>query len=173
GFINVTLKRFAEMFPPFDWLYRSFIFVVESFNAFFIGISRADPVGPLMYTIPALLGFGACLALFLTASEATRRTMARTLVEIGGAILLVFLAVRAITGGSFVPRVLGRLGTLFDLITQRSSLRAAGDLDYLTTGYAAQAPSALWLLAVLVGVAAIVGYGRGASRQRWLLGVVG
>ncbi len=173
GFINVTLKRFAEMFPPFDWLYRSFIFVVESFNAFFIGVSRADPVGPLMYTIPALLGFGACLALFLTASEATRRTMARTLVEIGGAILLVFLAVRAITGGSFVPRVLGRLGTLFDLITQRSSLRAAGDLDYLTTGYAAQAPSALWLLAVLVGVAAIVGYGRGASRQRWLLGVVG
>lgn len=173
GFINVTLKRFAEMFPPFDWLYRSFIFVVESFNAFFIGVSRADPVGPLMYTIPALLGFGACLALFLTASEATRRTLARTLVEIGGAILLVFLAVRAITGGSFVPRVLGRLGTLFDLITQRSSLRAAGDLDYLTTGYAAQAPSALWLLAVLVGVAAIVGYGRGASRQRWLLGVVG
>ena len=173
GFINVTLKRFAEIFPPFDWLYRSFIFVVESFNAFFIGISRADPVGPLMYTIPALLGFGACLALFLTASEATRRTLARTLVEIGGAILLVFLAVRAITGGSFVPRVLGRLGTLFDLITQRSSLRAAGDLDYLTTGYAAQAPSALWLLAVLVGVAAIVGYGRGASRQRWLLGVVG
>ncbi|HET9027817.1 MAG TPA: sugar ABC transporter permease [Trueperaceae bacterium] len=173
GFINVTLKRFAEMFPPFDWLYRSFIFVVESFNAFFIGVSRADPVGPLMYTIPALLGFGACLALFLTASEATRHTMARTLVEIGGAILLVFLAVRAITGGSFVPRVLGRLGTLFDLITQRSSLRAAGDLDYLTTGYAAQAPSALWLLAVLVGVAAIVGYGRGASRQRWLLGVVG
>ncbi|HRP46786.1 MAG TPA: sugar ABC transporter permease [Trueperaceae bacterium] len=173
GFINVTLKRFAEMFPPFDWLYRSFIFVVESFNAFFIGISRADPVGPLMYTIPALLGFGACLVLFLTASEATRRTLARTLVEIGGAILLVFLAVRAITGGSFVPRVLGRLGTLFDLITQRSSLRAAGDLDYLTTGYAAQAPSALWLLAVLVGVAAIVGYGRGASRQRWLLGVVG
>lgn len=173
GFINVTLKRFAEMFPPFDWLYRSFIFVVESFNAFFIGVARADPVGPLMYTIPALLGFGACLVLFLTASEATRRTMARTLVEIGGAILLVFLAVRAITGGSFVPRVLGRLGTLFDLITQRSSLRAAGDLDYLTTGYAAQAPSALWLLAVLVGVAAIVGYGRGASRQRWLLGVVG
>ncbi len=173
GFINVTLKRFAELFPPFDWLYRSFIFVVESFNAFFIGVSRADPVGPLMYTMPALLGLGVCLALYFTASEATRRTFARTVVEIVGTIFLVLLVVRAITGGSFVPRLLGRLGTLFDLMTQRSSLRAATDLDYLTTGYAAQAPSALWLLAVLVGVAAIIGYVRGASRQRWLLGGVG
>ncbi len=176
GFINVSLARFAEFFPPFDWLYRTFIFVVESFNAFFIGVTRADPVGPLMYTLPAVLGLGVCLALFFGGSEHARQTIARTVVEVLGAILVVLLAVRAVTGGSFVPHVLApeRLRTLFDLTTLRSSLADAGSLDYLRTGFAAQAPSPLWLLGLLVGVAALVGYGHPSrAARRWVVGVLG
>ncbi len=174
GFINVSLQRFAELIPPFGWLYRSFIFAVESFNAFFIGVTRSDPVGPLMYVLPALLGVLVCAALAFGSAEATRRQVARTVVEVLGAILVVVLGVRAITGGSFVPHVLERLGTFTDLLTQRTSVREAGSLDYLRTGFAEHAASPLWLLGLLVAACALVGYTRlGDGGRKWLFGGVG
>lgn len=174
GFINVSLQRFAELIPPFGWLYRTFIFAVESFNAFFIGVTRSDPVGPLMYVLPALLGALVCAALVFAAAEATRRQVARTVVEVIGAILVVVLGVRAITGGSFAPHVFGRLGTFADLVTLRTSLRDVNDLDYLRTGFAEHAASPLWLLALLVVACAVVGYTRlGDAPRKWLFGVLG
>jgi len=176
GFVNVSLQRFAEYFPPFGWLYRAFIFLVESFNAFYGGVNRGDPVGPLAYTLPALVGFGVCAALLLVGTDAGRRAVARTSVEAGGASLLLLLAVRAVTGGSFRPRVLepAQLGTMADLVTVRTSLRDPTSLDYLRTGYAAQAPSALWLLALLVAVAAVVVFARPPARvRRWLVAAAG
>lgn len=174
GFINVSLQRFAELIPPFGWLYRSFIFAVESFNAFFIGVTRSDPVGPLMYVLPALLGVLVCAALAFGGAGATRRQVARTVVEVLGAILVVVLGVRAITGGSFVPHVLERLGTFADLVTLRTSVREAGSLDYLRTGFAEHAASPLWLLGLLVAACALVGYARLGDRGRkWLFGGLG
>lgn len=176
GFVNVSLQRFAELFPPFGWLYRAFIFLVESFNAFYGGVNRGDPVGPLAYTLPALVGFGVCAALLLVGTDAGRRAVARTTVELGGASLLLLLVVRAVTGGSFRPRVLepAQLGTMADLVTVRTSLRDPTSLDYLRTGYAAQAPSALWLLALLVVVAALVVFARPSARvRRWLVAAAG
>lgn len=172
GFVNVSLKRFAEAFPPFDWLYRSFIFVVESFNAFFIGVSRADPVGPLMYVLPALLGLGLCVALLAAADAKARQRVARTAVETLGALLLVLLAVRAVVGGSFVPHVQERLGTFLDLITVRTSLRDVGNADYLRQGFAEHAASPLWLLGLILLLCAVIGYSRvgAAWRRRLLLG---
>jgi ABC-type sugar transport system permease subunit len=174
GFINVSLQRFAELIPPFGWLYRSFIFAVESFNAFFIGVTRSDPVGPLMYVLPALLGVLVCAALAFGSAEATRRQVARTVVEVLGGILVVVLGVRTITGGSFVPHVLERLGTFADLVTLRTSVREAGSLDYLRTGFAEHAASPLWLLGLLVAACALVGYARlGDGGRKWLFGGLG
>ena len=56
GFINIALQRFAHSFVLFDYLYRAFIYLVEGFNGFYTGIARMDPIGPLKYTFPALLG---------------------------------------------------------------------------------------------------------------------
>ncbi len=165
GFINVTLKRFAEAFPPFDWLYRSFIFVVESFNAFFIGIARADPVGPLMYVLPALLGAG-LVVLLLATDGVVRRQVAQSAIEILGAVLLVTLAVRAVVGGSFAPHVHERLGTFADLVTIRSSLLEPGNADYLRQGFAQHAASPLWILALIVAVCAVVGFARLSAAWR-------
>ncbi len=165
GFINVTLKRFAEAFPPFDWLYRSFIFVVESFNAFFIGIARADPVGPLMYVLPALLGAGLVVVLLAT-DGVVRRQVAQSAIEILGAVLLVTLAVRAVVGGSFAPHVHERLGTFADLVTIRSSLLEPSNADYLRQGFAQHAASPLWILALIVAVCAVVGFARLSAAWR-------
>lgn len=55
GFINEALKSFAEAFFVFDYLYRGFIYVFEGFNGFYIGITRGNPVGPLKYTLPAVI----------------------------------------------------------------------------------------------------------------------
>lgn len=175
GFVNVSLRRFADLFPPFDWLYRSFIFVMESFNAFYSGVNRGDPVGPLMYTLPALLGLGVCAALLFAGTERGRRTIGRTTVEIVGAILLVLLAVRAVTGGSFVPGLFEpeKLRTLSDLLLLRTSILDPSSLDYLRKAYMAQAPSALWILALLVVIAAVVGYLRPSNALRRALAGAG
>lgn len=174
GFVNVSLKRFADAFPPFDWLYRSFIFAVESFNAFFIGVTRADPVGPLMYVLPALLGVGVCIALLAAADSKARRQIARTVVEVLGAVLLVLLAVKAVVGGSFVPRVHERLGTFAELITFRTSLIDVGNGEYLRQGFAQHAASPLWLLALIVLLCALISYGElGAAWRRRLIAGAG
>lgn len=55
GFINVTLSRLAESFFLFNWLYRGFIFVVEGFNGFFIGLTNGNPTGPLVYFLPTFI----------------------------------------------------------------------------------------------------------------------
>src|SRR5690606_27779196 len=90
GFVNVTLKSFAEAFAPFDWLYRSFIFFTESFNAFYAGVVRNDPVGPLMYVVPALVGAVLCAVLLALREPGSRRRVAATATEI--LVALVALA---------------------------------------------------------------------------------
>src|SRR5690554_1392323 len=104
GFVNITLRNIADSFAPFDWIYRTFIFGMESFNAFFIGITRNDSVGPLMYVLPALLGV-LLLTLMLLTDEKTRRNIARTTTEILGMLLVVVLLARLVAGGSLVPQL--------------------------------------------------------------------
>ena len=82
GFVNVTLKSIADAFAPFDWLYRTWIFLMEAFNAFYAGLVRNDPVGPLMYLVPALVGFGLCAVLALVRDDTLRRSIAATAAEV-------------------------------------------------------------------------------------------
>src|SRR5690606_16226629 len=91
GFINVTLKSFADAFAPFDWLYRTFIFTSETFNAFYAGFARNDPVGPLMYFLPALVGLVICLLLLFWRDLAIKRSIAGVTLEVVGALLALAL----------------------------------------------------------------------------------
>ncbi len=178
GYINVSLKSFAAAFPPFDWLYRSFIFVVESFNAFYAGVVRNDPVGPLMYVIPAVLGFALCVVLLLNRDSERRPGVARALAEPLLALLALSLVVRLVVlgaGADFLGRLeAGSWRTLVELMTFKSALRDAGDLAYLRTGFSAHAPSALWILAILAAALFLVGRVRLPQRaQDVLLGALG
>lgn len=177
GFINVTLKSFAASFAPFDWLYRAFIFTVESFNAFYAGIVRNDPVGPLMYVVPALLGAVLCCVLLFTREERRRRALARSFAEPLVALIALALVVRLIVqgaGGFFGTLAAADWRTLWELITLGSAIRDPGDLQYLRTGFAAHAPAALWLVALTVAALLVVGYTRlGRRAQEWLLAGLG
>ena len=262
GFVNVTLKGFADAFAPFDWLYRTFIFLTETFNAFYSGVVRNDPVGPLMYLLPAALGALLCIVMLAIRDPALRRNVAATVAEVlialvalallrlalldeagihpgliaGVGMLAWFGAARMPAGRSrryvliltavltvavpviasfgdgsalpyVVPAVLvavpslaalalarpgavlavgalanglyllvrlvpgqldeGRLATFGSLVTLRSALRDPGTFDYLRTGFAAHAPSPLWLVVLLALLAAAVAAGwlnRGAQR---------
>ena len=274
GFVNVTPKGFADAFTPFDWLYRTFIFLSETFNAFYSGVIRNDPVGPLMYLLPAALGLGLCVILAALRDPVLRKGVATTAAEvlvalialallrlalldeqgvhpglISGLGLLAWLGARrlkvarsrhsvllltalgavavpviaSLGGGSAQPYLLpallvalpsvallllarrgqrldvperheatrperdltgsvllvgtaanavyllyrlipgqldeGRLATLGSLLTLRTALRQPDTLDYLRIGFAAHAPSPLWLLALLALISLAVAAG--------------
>lgn len=84
GFINVVLQKLASSFFVFDWLYRGFIYVVESFNGFYAGISRGEPLGALQYMFPALIGTLVLLTLVRGEWEVGKQTRAWRAAEIIG-----------------------------------------------------------------------------------------
>jgi len=55
GFVNEASRQIAKLFSGFDYLYRLWIYLMEAFNGFYIGVMRGDALGPLKYTIPAVL----------------------------------------------------------------------------------------------------------------------
>lgn len=175
GFVNLSLQQFAAAFPPFDWLYRAFIFGMEGFNAFFAGVARNDPVGPLAYAPPALAGLALCAVLLIGEFTATKRAIARTATEILGGLLAVLLLARTVAGGASWPGLFeeGRLLTLARLATLQTSLLEPGSLDYLRTGFASHAPSSLWLLALLAAITAVIGYAQPSRGFRTALLTIG
>ncbi len=172
GFVNLSLRSLADAFAPFDWLYRTFIYSVESFNAFFIGVTRGDATGPLVYVLPALLGIGLLSAL-LFSDAGGRRSIGRTATEILGAFLAVTLLARLITGESLIPGFFQaeKLTTLFRLLTLQTSFLDAGSYDYLRSGYQEHAISGLWLV-LLVGLFSAWATWARPSRSalNWVLG---
>lgn len=93
GFINTTLQNAARSFFLFDWLYRGFIYVVESFNGFYSGLSRGDPIGPFKYTLVAVIAVLALLAVVGSDWTPSKRERALRIVEvIGGILAFVFIA---------------------------------------------------------------------------------
>lgn len=174
GFINISLRSIADALPPLDWLYRSFIFLSESFNAFYVGLTRNDPVGPLQYLPIALVGTILAAVLLAGAWSSGRRTVARQAAELTCGLFVVILAARAVIAthiGAVLPRT-GQLGVLADLVTLRSSIARPDDLDYLQNGFRDAAPSWLWLLLALAVVLFLVESPRfGGQARRWLLGI--
>jgi ABC-type sugar transport system permease subunit len=95
GFINEILQGGAKSFFLFDWLYRGFIYGIEGFNGFYAGIARGNPIGPLAYTIPALIGGAVLLSMVRGEWSVNRRTRAWRTAEIIGMIVTVMLMARA------------------------------------------------------------------------------
>lgn len=96
GFVNVTLSRLADSFFLFNWLYRGFIFAVEGFNGFFIGLTNGNPTGPLNFFLPAFIGAVILLMLLRGDWEPSTRDLAQRTVElitliIGGLLVAVGL----------------------------------------------------------------------------------
>jgi len=84
GFVNNTLGSLSESFFLFNWLYKGFIFVVEGFNGFFIGITKGDPTGPLTFFLPAFIGFFVLLSLARGDWGDGKRAIAQRVIEILG-----------------------------------------------------------------------------------------
>lgn len=96
GFVNVTLSRLADSFFLFNWLYRGFIFAVEGFNGFFIGLTNGNPTGPLNFFLPAIIGAVILLMLLRGDWEPSKRDLAQRTLElialvVGGILVAVGL----------------------------------------------------------------------------------
>lgn len=96
GFINELMRSLASNFFLFDWLYRFFIYSVEGFNGFYAGIARGDPLGPLLYTIPALIGTVVLFTLVRDDWSVNKRMRAWRVAEIISLIVIVILMARAL-----------------------------------------------------------------------------
>lgn len=96
GFVNEILQGGAKSFFLFDWLYRAFIYGMESFNGFYAGIARGNPIGPLAYTIPALIGGLVLWTMVRGEWSVNRRMLAWRVAEIIGMIVTVMLMARAL-----------------------------------------------------------------------------
>jgi ABC-type sugar transport system permease subunit len=104
GFVNVTLQRFAESFFVFDYIYRTFIYVVEGFNGFYIGMAvQDDPIGPLKYTVPAVLGVFIFAALALGEWSDGKRFQAIRIIEVIGAGVVGVLLSKGIVAQPIDP----------------------------------------------------------------------
>ncbi len=88
GFINVALRRFAESFFVFGFLYKLSIFVTEAISGIYSGLTRADPIGPFKYTIPALLAVFMLLSLAWGDWSEGKRVRAWRVAQIVGLIIL-------------------------------------------------------------------------------------
>ena len=123
GFVNITLTNVAEAFWPLGWLYRGGIFLVESFNAFYAGATKGDPLGPLAYAIPAGLGAILFAALLFGDWGTGRRTLANRAAEIVGITLAVLLLAKGLVAEPFDWRVVPGVAAGLLLVT---GLRASG-----------------------------------------------
>ena len=106
GFVNVTLQGLASQFFLFDWLYRFFIFSVEGFNGFYSGVARGDPIGPLVYFVPALLGALALFSVLRGEWTEARRGRLMTIAEIVGAVLAIILVGRGLVADPMDPTLI-------------------------------------------------------------------
>lgn len=159
GFINVALKSLAEAFPPFDWIYRSFIYGMEGFNGFYAGVARGDAVGPLMYVFPALIGMICLLTLWPTDWTEAKRKRARLYAEIIGIIVLGLFAARVFAGADMQPILGGSPGIIVKYLTLGSGITDPTSIQYLDKGYSAEWLGSIWLwfglIALLAGVSFI------------------
>lgn len=106
GFINTTLQTLAQNFAPFDVLYRFFIFSVEGFNGFYAGVTRGNPMGPLVYVFPAVIGFLALLTLVWGDWSPSKRTRAWQIAEVIGVVIILLLMVNALIAEPINPALI-------------------------------------------------------------------
>lgn len=112
GFINGAMQGLAQNFAPFDLVYRFFIFSVEGFNGFYAGVTRGDPMGALVYTIPAVIGFVVLLTLVRGDWTPSKRARAWQAAEIIGIVVIVILFANAIILEPVPPTLILLIGAI-------------------------------------------------------------
>lgn len=159
GFINEALRNAASNFFLFDWLYRFFIFSVEGFNGFYAGIARGDPLGTLVYTIPALIGAVVLFTLVRGEWSQEKRMRAWRVAEVIGVVVVVILAARIIIGQPLDPTLQSSegIGILARQFTLTSAIAQPDNLDYLSDTFPQLMISPIWVwgaVALILGGAA-------------------
>lgn len=168
GFINTMLQNAADVFPPFDWLYRSFIFGIEGFNGFYAGLARGDAVGPLAYVFPALVGVICLLTLWPSEWTEAKRKRARFYAELIAAIVGALFLARVLVGADMQPILGGSPAILGKYLTFGSGITDPTSLDYLNGGYSAEWLGPIWMwfgLAALLGAVSFVRDPKNRARQ--------
>ncbi len=96
GFINVVLRKFAESFFVFGFLYKLAIYLTEGISGIYSGLTRGDPIGPFKYTIPAVLGVVLLLSLAWGEWSDGKRARAWQVAQIVGLFILYSLAFKGL-----------------------------------------------------------------------------
>ncbi len=125
GFINEISHALASHVFFFDWLYRGFIYAVEGFNGFYVGVVKGDPIGPLKYTLPALLGALTLLMLARGEWSQNKRNLAWNVAEIVGVITGALLFARGMITDPFEPAMIFAGGLIALLGTMLAAWRGA------------------------------------------------
>jgi len=140
GFINEILQGGAKSFFLFDWLYRGFIYGIEGFNGFYAGIARGNPIGPLAYTIPALIGGVILLSMVRGDWSLNRRIRAWRTAEIIGMIVTVMLMARALVQEPMDPAFILMAGLI------------AGSMIALNVWQGRDRAALVWQIGTVMGV---------------------
>jgi multiple sugar transport system permease protein len=91
GIVNSVIRQISEVFPPFGWANRAFIYVMETANAFFLGLQNGN-FNQLDAVTSA--GFPAAdrVPLWLQSPLWTKTSIVLIMVWSCGAMMLIFLA---------------------------------------------------------------------------------
>jgi ABC-type sugar transport system permease subunit len=158
GFINTVLRGLADAFPPFDWLYRSFIYGIEGFNGFYAGVSRGDAVGPLAYVFPALIGVICLLLLWPSDWTEAKRKRARFFAEVIGVIVGALFLSRLLAGADMGPVLGGSPAIVARYLTFGSAISDPTNLEYLDKGFGPEWMNAIWLWFGLIALLGAVSF---------------
>jgi len=119
GFINIILRKLADSFFVFGFLYKLMIYLVETFDGFYTGLTRGDPVGPLAYALPAFIGFLVLLTLVRGEWTDGKRTRALRVMELLVLVVVYGLGFHGLVADPIDPTWTyfgGVLATVFILI---------------------------------------------------------
>src|SRR5690349_2209251 len=91
GIVNSVLRKGSELFPPIGWASRTFIYVMETVNAFFLGVQNGN-FNQLNQVLNA--GFPAAdrVPLWLQSPLWTKTSIVMIMVWSCGTMMLIFLA---------------------------------------------------------------------------------
>lgn len=110
GFVNESLQKFADTFVVFDYIYRGFIYLMEAFNGFYIGITTGDPLGPISFTIAGAAGLLLIGLLALGEWTEGKRTMAWRSAQIIGIVIVYRLMAKGLMADPVDPAWIYFLG---------------------------------------------------------------
>ncbi len=100
GIVNQLIRRLSDIFPPFGYLNRALIYVVEIINAFFLGINNGNFT---LFNKTVSAGFPAAnrVPMWIQTPLWSKMSVVLLMVWICGTMMLVFLA-----GLNNIPREL-------------------------------------------------------------------